>query len=185
MATPITIKRYNSSSWDTLHPITEGQNVYGSGTKATTALLDSNNKLARDFLQLYEHNIFIYNGTAGCISCRLITTSSTQITTYSALASALYNNNYKSSTVSSSQGFLTASGYWSKSNTETILAIGIYATSETSISYRYVTIASYNSSNTTTTIPTTSPSYSSGTLVNTNNNITSSNITVNEYVRTL
>jgi len=46
----ITLKRYNGSTWDTFEPITKGQNVYGSGTQATTPLLDSNNKINSAFL---------------------------------------------------------------------------------------------------------------------------------------
>ena len=179
MATPITIKRYNSSSWDTLHPITEGQNVYGSGTKATTSLLDSNNKLARDFLQLYEHNLFVFHSSYGAISISLITTSSDTINTYGKLATALYNAGFTATDMSNgTSGFRTASGYWSESTSYTRITQGLYATSTTVIKYRYITIASYSSS--TTTIPTTSMSSYYG-----NATMSSSNVTVQDYVRTL
>lgn len=48
----ITIKRRNDANtgWDVANPITVGQNVYGSGTQATTPLFDSNNKINNIFL---------------------------------------------------------------------------------------------------------------------------------------
>lgn len=36
-----TIKRYNGTDYDTINPITTGQNVYGSGTNASTPLVNS------------------------------------------------------------------------------------------------------------------------------------------------
>ena len=45
-----TIKRYNGSDYDTINPITTGQNVYGSGTNASTPLLNSNDKIDNAFL---------------------------------------------------------------------------------------------------------------------------------------
>lgn len=61
----ITLKRYNGSTWDTFEPITTGQNVYGSGTQATTPLLDSNNKINSVFLSSYVSSV---NGSSGAIT---------------------------------------------------------------------------------------------------------------------
>lgn len=53
-----TLKRKNGSDWDTIYPITLGQNVYGSGTEATTPLLDSSNKINSAFLGNVPTEIF-------------------------------------------------------------------------------------------------------------------------------
>lgn len=45
-----TIKRYNGADYDTINPITIGQNIYGSGTNLTTPLLDGNDKINSAFL---------------------------------------------------------------------------------------------------------------------------------------
>lgn len=160
METPITIKRYNSSSWDTLHPITVGQNVYGSGTKATTALLDSNNKLARDFLQLYEHNIKIYYATYNIIlTFKFINNDSTEYcydgttspakTGYKELAKALYNAGYTSETT-----LCSANGIWGITNGSQNLIIGVYGynnnTNDIRLYFRYVSLVTYSSGTTAT-----------------------------------
>lgn len=50
----VTIKRYNSlDGWDIIRPITIGQNIYGSGTLATTPLLNSNDQVDSAFLTDY------------------------------------------------------------------------------------------------------------------------------------
>lgn len=48
-----TIKRYNGTDYDTINPITTGQNVYGSGANSTTPLLNSNDKIDSVFLPTF------------------------------------------------------------------------------------------------------------------------------------
>ena len=106
MAAPITIKRYTNSSWESYYPITAGQNVYGSGTKATTSLLDSNNKLARDFLQLYEHNITITYSNTIYVTFKFTNTTSTAYTSADRnLSVALYNAGFTRTGSSSSYSY--------------------------------------------------------------------------------
>ena len=40
-----TIKRYNGTDYDTINPITTGQNVYGSGTNASTPLVNNSDQI--------------------------------------------------------------------------------------------------------------------------------------------
>lgn len=62
----VTIKRYNSlDGWDIIRPITVGQNIYGSGTNATTPLLNSNDKIDSAFLSSYVSSV---NGSSGAIT---------------------------------------------------------------------------------------------------------------------
>ena len=149
MATPITIKRYGTSGWDTLYPITTGQNVYGSGTKATTALLDSNNKLARDFLQLYEHNVSVRYSTHGIsVTFKFITNSSTSLT-YATLVKTLYDRGYISNTT-----VCPACGFYGNSNM-TALVNGVYGYNSTSdfyLGFRYIPLVSYDSTTGASTI---------------------------------
>ena len=55
MAKPLTITRYDGTeqTWESLNPITVGQNVYGSGDNATTPLLNSSNQINSVFLTNY------------------------------------------------------------------------------------------------------------------------------------
>jgi len=202
MATnPITIKRYNGSSWDTLNPITTGQNVYGGGTNATTALLNSSDKInsafygtnlagidgltasegvlqysnsAFTFKRLYEHNITFMNSSYGMFTLKYLNNSSTALNSYSSVATEFWTNALFNSY--NNGKYISASGYWSESSSETRIVCGLYASSSSALGYRYITIASYSSS--TTTIPTTSPSFNKASL-------TSTSITVYDYVRTL
>ncbi len=48
-----TQKRYNGSLWDTIYPITLGQNIYGNSTNSTTPLLDSNDNIDGAYLSNY------------------------------------------------------------------------------------------------------------------------------------
>ncbi len=77
-----TIKRYNGSSWDTLEPITIGQNVYGSGTQATTPLLDSSNQIDSAFLTNYVtlNGTQTITGTKTFTAARLNISSETHFT---------------------------------------------------------------------------------------------------------
>jgi len=60
-----TIKRYNGADYDTINPITIGQNIYGNGTNLTTPLLDSNDKINSAFLNAFVSSV---NGSSGAIT---------------------------------------------------------------------------------------------------------------------
>lgn len=134
----INIKQYNGSGWESQKPITVGQNIYGSGTKATTALLDSNNKLARDFLQLYEHNIKLYRASYGVIMFRIINNDSSQYNTYAKIATALYNADYR--LANATADLAMASGVYSESSDATRIPTGVFSTNGSTISYYYIDI---------------------------------------------
>jgi len=53
MTKPLTLKRYNGTTWENLNPVTVGQNIYGSGTNSTTPLLNSSDQVDSAFLTDY------------------------------------------------------------------------------------------------------------------------------------
>ena len=184
----ITIKRATvnsgTASWDSLMPVTEGQNVYGksSGNNANTPLLDSNDKLARAYLQLYEHNITITYSTTVFVTFKLINTTSSEYTTSNRdLTVALYNAGFTRTGTSSSYTYVTteASGVYYNSGFVAIIN-GVFATSNNSnsstLGIRASSIIDYSSS--TATIRTTG-------VWKTYDFTVTSNCTLKDYVRTL
>ena len=186
MATnPITIKRYNGSSWDTLNPITVGQNVYGNGTNSTTALLDSNDKINSVFLPssvtnptYYEHNIRVaYSSSNFVITFKVITTDSTAYT-YSTLTKSngygLYALGFTSGTT-----VCSATGFYGTASAQNLI-IGVYGYNSTStyrLYFRYLPLVSYSSSTATINNTTSGETTTYITLT--------SSFSVTDYVRTL
>ena len=81
-----TEKRWNgsTSTWDVVYPITLGQNIYGSGTNASTPLLDNNDQI---------NSVFLPTATAsayGAVKAAAVRTSSITTTTGGTTSSRYY-----------------------------------------------------------------------------------------------